>query len=372
MATTFRSKMNYPNGAGTLLTTIDDNDLTIVLSPGHTITASTNFTVTIDEEIILIDSIAGDTMTVNASGRGYDSSTASGHTATAGIYNYQIVADFTNLETAVNGIENGTTTLASLTTTGAITCGGDLAVNGATSADITSTTTTASVFNATVTTLNIGGAATALNLGAATGTCTIANAIAKFNGAVGIGIATPHENMEIAENAVSGPIVYLTNLHATSLNASLRFAYGATPTLNWGVGTDYDGDGGTEFYIINASAAQVLTLEQAGGATVLGTLTLTNSTIAGTATTANVFTSPTTVNAFTGASTALNMGHASGTTTLAGAVVCSGRFRLVSVTDAGPMTATNGSEKDLVYNESDSKVYVCVVSGTPATWSALN
>ncbi len=41
----------------------------------------------------------------------------------------------------------------------------DLGVNGATSADITSSTTTATVFDTTVTTLSMGGAATTLNLG---------------------------------------------------------------------------------------------------------------------------------------------------------------------------------------------------------------
>jgi len=49
----------------------------------------------------------------------------------------------------------------------------DLGVNGATSADITSTTTTATVFDTTVTTLTIGGAATALNLADSTTTKTI-------------------------------------------------------------------------------------------------------------------------------------------------------------------------------------------------------
>jgi excisionase family DNA binding protein len=45
------------------------------------------------------------------------------------------------------------------------TFAGDLAVNGATSADITTTTTTASLFNTNATTLNIGGAATTINVG---------------------------------------------------------------------------------------------------------------------------------------------------------------------------------------------------------------
>ena len=48
------------------------------------------------------------------------------------------------------------------------------------------------------------------------------------------------------------------------------------------------------------------------------------------------------------------------------------RLRVSSVTDAGPMTATDGTVGDVVYNTSDSKAYVCVTTGTPATWAAMN
>lgn len=119
MATTFRSKSNYPLGQGTLNTAIDDNDLSIVLDAGQGASfPASNFTISIDEEIILIDSRSTDTLTVNASGRGYDSSTASAHAAGVAINNYQIVKDFTDCETAINGIENGTTTLAKVVTSG--------------------------------------------------------------------------------------------------------------------------------------------------------------------------------------------------------------------------------------------------------------
>ncbi|MFH1112052.1 MAG: hypothetical protein V1712_03205, partial [Patescibacteria group bacterium] len=60
---------------------------------------------------------------------------------------------------------------------GNITSAGDLAVNGAVSADITTTTTTASLFNANALTLNIGSAATAVNIGAGTGTTLVNNAL---------------------------------------------------------------------------------------------------------------------------------------------------------------------------------------------------
>ena len=65
-----------------------------------------------------------------------------------------------------------------------------------------------------------------------------------------------------------------------------------------------------------------------------------------------------------------------GDTTLGNAstdtITATGRFLIRSVTDAGPMTATAGTQRELVYNTSNSKVYVCTVTGSPATWSALN
>jgi len=70
---------------------------------------------------------------------------------------------------------DGTTAITLATSTGDVTLAGDLAVNGATSADITTTTTTATVFNTTATTVSIaGGATTATNIGNASGLTTIA------------------------------------------------------------------------------------------------------------------------------------------------------------------------------------------------------
>src|SRR3990167_2846654 len=115
MATTWRNKKNYPLGTGALNASITDSGLSIVLQSGQGANFPTaTFTITIDEEIILIDSRSTDTLTVNASGRGYDSTTASGHDSAASVYQYQIVKDFTDLETAINGIENGTTMQAAV------------------------------------------------------------------------------------------------------------------------------------------------------------------------------------------------------------------------------------------------------------------
>jgi len=51
---------------------------------------------------------------------------------------------------------------------------------------------------------------------------------------------------------------------------------------------------------------------------------------------------------------------------------CNGRLRHRLVSDAGPMTSTAGTAGEIVYNMSNSKFYGCTVTGSPATWAALN
>jgi len=78
----------------------------------------------------------------------------------------------------ITSASNGDITLAP-NGSGTVIVSSDLAVNGATSADITTTTTTASVFNTTATTLNIGGATTTTNIGKNTGS-SIVNGVNRF------------------------------------------------------------------------------------------------------------------------------------------------------------------------------------------------
>ncbi len=93
-----------------------------------------------------------------------------------------------------------------------ISLSGDLAVNGATSADITTSTTTASLFNTTATTLNIGGGATTgLVLGSTT------TGLNTFNADVDMTFAGT-ENLNIA-NATAGA-VSLIDLSYTSANTT--------------------------------------------------------------------------------------------------------------------------------------------------------
>jgi len=68
---------------GLLETTITDSGLTIVLESGKgtLFPSSGAFIITLEDERILIDSRSTDTLTVNASGRGYGSTSAAAHTA---------------------------------------------------------------------------------------------------------------------------------------------------------------------------------------------------------------------------------------------------------------------------------------------------
>jgi hypothetical protein len=80
--------------------------------------------------------------------------------------------------TIAGGATSGTTVgnaTGGVTLNGTATVTGDLAVNGTTSADITTTTATATLFNTTATTLNIGQAATTVSIGSTTGDTTIRN-----------------------------------------------------------------------------------------------------------------------------------------------------------------------------------------------------
>lgn len=75
---------------------------------------------------------------------------------------------------ATSGATVGNAT-GGVTLNGTATVTGNLAVNGATSADITTTTTTATLFNTNATTLNVGQAATTVSIGSTSGDTTIRN-----------------------------------------------------------------------------------------------------------------------------------------------------------------------------------------------------
>ena len=85
----------------------------------------------------------------------------------------------------------------------------DLAVNGATSADITSTTTTATIFDTTVTSLSLGSAATTLNIGAG-------GALAR---AINVGTGTGADTINIGTGATGADAITIgNNASSTTLN----------------------------------------------------------------------------------------------------------------------------------------------------------
>lgn len=170
--------------------------------------------------------------------------------------------------------------------------------------------------------------------------------------------------------------VTLLNTTATTVNA-----FGAATTVNFGNASNAI----TYTFACNSSSAVLLggatTLRTSSGTMALmtlstnltigaatGTCTIQNATVALSGTTAFTVAAPTTISntlSVTGNST---LGDASTDT-----ITCTGRLLVRSVTDAGPMTATPGTQREIVYNTSDSKFYGCTVThGTAATWVALN
>jgi len=84
-----------------------------------------------------------------------------------------------------------------------------------------------------------------------------------------------------------------------------------------------------------------------------------------------------TILAVTSAFTSSGTTALTGTTTIGDAstdtCTMTGRFLPREVTDAGPMTATPGTKREIVYNTSNDTLYVCTAThATAATWSALN
>ena len=162
-------------------------------------------------------------------------------------------------------------------------------------------------------------------------------------------------SVNIDGGAIDGTTVGSTTTAAgafTTLTASSTLQVTGNTTLTGTLAVNTSGITTTQttFALLNATAT---TVNFAGGAstalnighasgltTIAGATTITTgsltiaSTILTSGTTANVFnTVATTVNAFGGASTALNLGHASGTTTIAGATTIA----------AGALTVTGGT-----------------------------
>ena len=154
---------------------------------------------------------------------------------------------------------------------------------------IVGTQTTQNVFNATATTVNAFGAATALNLGASTGTLTVAN----------------------------------TTLAAKAITASTTLTVTGATVLNGGLTMDTD-----KFTVADTTGNTSIggTLAVTGNQTNTGDLAVNGGDITTTATSATIFnTNATTVDAFEAATT-INIGAASGNTTVQNNLVVTGNL----------------------------------------------
>ena len=214
---------------------------------------------------------------------------------------------------------------ATATTVNAFGAATTLAVGNATSATLTlrpgtviGSNTTQNLYNTVATTLNLGGAATTISIGAATGTLTINNAKTVFNStnSVQLPVGTTAQR---DGTAVTGMVRYNSDLstfegYAASAWGSLggvksvdAFTY-IIPETSAGAS-----NGDLDFYAENSAG----TAAQQVGQWNRTNLKDYTGTLVGTQTTQNVFNATaTTVNAF-GAATALNLGAATGTLTVA-------------------------------------------------------
>ena len=139
MATNFKQHTN--NAASTLDTGINNSALTVVVASGDgALFPSGPCWVTIFDddvtlgEVVLMDSRSSDTFTVNASGRGAQNTVAQSWTAGVNVQLLVTAAALDQIQGAVNDIENGSTTLTTVTSSGAISGASVTATNALTGA----------------------------------------------------------------------------------------------------------------------------------------------------------------------------------------------------------------------------------------------
>ncbi len=245
---------------------------------------------------------------------------------------------------------------------------GDINVDGG---DITTSTTTMNVVNATATTVNFAGAATALNLGAASGTTDVKNNL-NVTGDLDI------DGGDITSTATAN----LLNTSATTINFG-RVA--STITIGNTTGSvtvqgDLTVSGGdiTSTATANLLNTTTTTLNLGGAATTVeigaatGTTNINNDldvdgdvNIDGGDLTVSTSsfnlanTTATTVN-FAGSATALNMGAAAGTTTIAGDLAVSGG----DITSTATANVANTSATAVNLGGAATTVRVGSTSGT--------
>lgn len=237
------------------------------------------------------------------------------------------------------GAATGTLTIGNPTITGT-NCTA-LNLNGA-SPVIATTSTTASVFDSTVTTLNLGGAATAWDIGASTGTGTLNNANIVVTGDLAV---------NGGDLTTSATTFNLVNGTATTVN----LGGGATTAVNIG----------------NAAGNVAI----AGNESVAGTLNVNGATLAtDDATFALLNTTATTINFGGGATTAVNIGNASGSVVIAGTGTVAGTLNAnggAIVTDDSTFALVNTTATTVNFAGAATTVEIGAATGTTSVNNAL-
>jgi hypothetical protein len=325
------------NGTTTTInsTTLDVDDLNITVAKGAADSAAADGAgLTVDgASATLLYTHSGTKWAMNKPLDVTGSITSSaGITGTTGTFSDDVAVnggDLTSSATTFNLLNSTVTTLnlggASTATaigaaTGTTTVKADLTVDGdvqVKGGDLTTNQTTFNLLNATATTVNAFGAATTIGIGAATGILTVNNAKTIFNStnSVQLPVGT---TLQRDATPVTGMVRYNSNLSTFEGYASS--AWGSLGGVKSVDGFTYilaetsagASNGDLDFYAEDGAGT---------AATQVGQWNRTNlkdytGTIVGTQTTQNVFNATaTTVNAF-GAATALNLGAATGTTTV--------------------------------------------------------
>ena len=272
---------------------------------------------------------------------------ASGTLTSLGIHNIGTSGTATTIKGTLN-VDEAATFDTTLGVTGDTTLTGDLAVNGG---DITTTASTLNVGTANATTVAaFTAASTSLGLGHASGTNTIAGATT-FSEAMTITAANAftidNNNARMfwreADQTTDEKYWEISAQSKLFRLRAFNDAIGLSETV-WTVTRGTAMDVTAQSWRISNTTA--MDLDSNGDFRVRndtqidGTLDVDGN---------------------------VTLGNASTDT-----ITLTGRAQVRQVTDAGPMTATDGSVREIVYNTSDSKFYGCTTTGSPATWSALN
>jgi hypothetical protein len=276
--------------AFTLADTTTDSNFTVTTANGSTgssvFSLGAGASATVPNQLILVDNKNAS----NTLAAGIAVTSSGGGAITNGL-DLSDAAIVNALSLGANDITSSHFTLTGAS--GNIATDGTVAVNGNA---LTTTNSSFSLVNSGATTLNFGGAATTLNIGATSGTATINNATISF----------PHATSITANGA--------------TLNVDTAAIGGGYTVSGTGASIDTNGNGSFNGTLA-VDGNSTLGVNSSTTTTVAGTLAANGGTIATNQTTANLLNSTaTTINFGGGATGTINVGNASGTTLVKGAL----------------------------------------------------